>query len=71
MHHRGPRELVVGATYYLREDPTNRYDKNAIAVVDERDRVSVYQSLQNRFSTCGTPSISPIVSQMSLHNKSA
>lgn len=32
MHHYGPRELRVGCGYRLKREPTNTFDKNAIAI---------------------------------------
>ena len=35
MHHYGARELTVGSRYQVTPQPTNKYDKHAMAITDD------------------------------------
>ena len=49
MHHWGARHLHVGAGYYLKPEPNNPADKNAIAIVEESGVVKAYLKRENAF----------------------
>ena len=47
MHHHGQQQLTIDEPLYLKHEPTNKYDKNAIAIYNMNDRKVAYLSRQD------------------------
>ena len=52
MHHFGKRSLDIGDKYFLKHEPTNSYDKNAVAIYKDDQKVGYLRREHAKFISC-------------------
>lgn len=48
MHHWGPRELQINDVFYLKHEPENNYDCNAVAICCDKEKMQTKAYLQRK-----------------------
>lgn len=50
MHHWGQRSLQIDDVLYVKNEPDNRFDKNAVAIFKDREMTNRCAYLQNKYA---------------------